>query len=684
MANDKPETLVRIQAALAVAALTALAGWLGLNQSGGALQTLSYDMPFLLHRAGGANDIRLVYMDQFEGGLLDRRVQVPLLDKLRESGARAVLYDVIFDQPFPDPAVDEAFAAAIRRFRGVDEENRPLSGQPRGLAFLACGRENVNQTGAMGERLIPPIDTLLDAADDFGLVVLHPEDSHFVRELKTGTPDEPSMTWKAAVALGAPLGEETRGLERWINYAGPPPDPQVPDSQPAILSFSARAVLDDMVPALLRDKIIIIGGQPGIAGEALGKDLFNTPFHRLAHRGGLPYMSGVEVQANLLANLLEGRWLTRSTHTSDLALVLGAGLALGLGLTLLRPGRAWLAALLAVAALALAGAWTVVQYRFWFPWSVAAFLQVPVALIGGVGAHFYIERHFRLKLSAEQKRLREAFARYLSPPMLDQLTTTGFHTQLGGEEVEAAMMFTDIESFTEMCQRVGHPKRIVETINDYFARTTGHIFDHDGVIIKFIGDAIFAAWGAPLADQDAAAKAARAAWKLSQSDQLRVEGMVLRTRIGIHYGKVVAGNVGTEQHVDYTLIGDAVNLSSRLEGLNKALETHILVSGELRERLGPEFRCRRVGRFLVKGRSEVTEVFELLGPALSAEEPPWITRYHEALMALEADDPKRAAPLLETVIALRSDLGDGPSSYLLERIKAHDLLDGGVVEMREK
>ncbi len=222
--------------------------------------------------------------------------------------------------------------------------------------------------------------------------------------------------------------------------------------------------------------------------------------------------------------------------------------------------------------------------RLWFLWSIPAFLQIPVAAAWGGIPNFYIERHFRVKLSEEQRQLREAFAKYVSPQMLDRLTAEGFRMKVGGEKIHGAMMFTDLENFTNMCERVGDPERIVATLNDYFERTTCHIFDDDGVVIKFIGDAIFAAWGAPLPEPQSALKAVRAAWKLAHSAKLVIDGVELQTRIGVHYGEVVAGNIGSARRVDYTMIGDAVNLSARLESLNKTWGTNILISEEVRAR----------------------------------------------------------------------------------------------------
>ena len=120
------------------------------------------------------------------------------------------------------------------------------------------------------------------------------------------------------------------------------------------------------------------------------------------------------------------------------------------------------------------------QSNVWFPWSVVAFLQVPVSLGWGTGSRYYIERFFRVRISKEQEQLKEAFKKYLSPQMLDKLSEDGFKMKFGGEKVEAAMIFTDLESFTNMCERVGDAERIVEALSDYFERTTTHIFEYDG------------------------------------------------------------------------------------------------------------------------------------------------------------------------------------------------------------
>lgn len=672
------ERRLRLVTALAGVALAVAAGYLAFFGVGGSIRMLSYDVPAILSQAATAEGVRIVYLDELDGNFIDRRSQAKLLDKLNEAGARAVVYDLIFDLPSADPAVDKEFAAAMLRFRGVDETGTPVEGRPQRPILLACGRQSFSQAGAFGDQLIPPTDELLAAADDFGLVTLIHDKKFTVRELTTGSLDEPTLTWKTAIALGVPLQESDRLASRWINYVGPPnPD------RPAIQSCSASNLFAGSVPGFLRDKVVVVGAKPGIVGAAAGLDLFSTPWHRFDLRGDLPLMSGVEIQATGLANLLEQSWLSRSDPRYDIWLVALAGGLAGAGFTRLRPVHGMFVVLLSVGLLIALGTFTVHYKRFWFPWSVVAFVQIPVAVLWGTAAHFYIERFFRVKLGEEQRQLRDAFAKYLSPQMLERLTAEGFQMKVGGEKIEAAMMFTDLEDFTNMCERVGDPERIVGTLNEYFERTTFHIFDHDGVVIKFIGDAIFAVWGAPIREPDAARKAVRAAWKLFQSDKLEVDGVTLKTRIGVHFGEVVAGNVGSARRVDYTLIGDAVNLAARLESLNKTLGTNILISDEVRQRTGDEFRTRLVGRFKVKGRREITVIHELLGPAVQREEPEWISLYHQALEALVANDHGKASGLFRAAETSRGQ-PDGPSRFFLSRLDAGEGGRDGVVEMTEK
>lgn len=678
------ELVLRLVASVLGIGLAITVGYLGLGRVGDSVRYLSYDLPYVTFSDTSADEVVIVYLDKLDGEYLDRSQQAALLDELGKAGARAVVYDLIFDRPSEDPSVDEAFAAAMLRFRGVDEDWNPIEGETRRHVFLACGRESYEQAGVIVERLIPPNDQLIGAADDFGIVTFVTGKNFTVRELVTGTPDEPSLTWKAAEVLGGELTEEDRlQPKRWLNYAGPPRRAGVTKQAPAILSLGAAEVMGG-VPSLLRDKIVVVGARPGIVGEELGLDLFSTPFHRLDVKGELPYMSGPEVQANGLLNLLRQNWLIRSSERFDTLLVIFAGVLVGLLFSCVRPLYALILAVMCVAALAASGVISMTQSNVWFPWSVVAFLQVPVSLGWGTGSRYYIERFFRVRISKEQEQLKEAFKKYLSPQMLDKLSEDGFKMKFGGEKVEAAMIFTDLESFTNMCERVGDAERIVEALSDYFERTTTHIFEYDGVVIKFIGDAIFAAWGAPIVDPQSSLNAAKAAWYLSKDDTLAVEGVTLKTRIGVHFGEVVAGNIGSRQRVDYTMIGDPVNVAARLEGLNKMFGTRILISEEIESRLDSEFHTRKVGRFRVKGRREPTAVFELVGPVAEIEKPAWVDPYALGIAALESNNFEEARSRFEEVDRMRGETGDGPSRFYLRLLENGEPISHGVYDMTKK
>src|SRR6185436_8939621 len=159
-------------------------------------------------------------------------------------------------------------------------------------------------------------------------------------------------------------------------------------------------------------------------------------------------------------------------------------------------------------------------------------------------------------------------------------------------------------------------------LNEYFSDATRHVFEFQGTLVKYIGDAVFAIWGAPLPRPDHATLACRAALALARSEATRGDG--LRTRIGVHTGTMVVGNLGSAQRFDYTAIGDAVNLASRIEGLNKAFGTRVLASADALAQTDGAFLTRSLGRVRVVGRSEPVVLHELLGRVEEGplQEPP--------------------------------------------------------------
>jgi adenylate cyclase len=233
--------------------------------------------------------------------------------------------------------------------------------------------------------------------------------------------------------------------------------------------------------------------------------------------------------------------------------------------------------------------------------------------------------------------------------------------------MEASVMITDLEGFTPLSEQLDNPELVSQVLTKYFTQTTGHILESDGTIINFVADAICAVWGAPLADRDHARKAALAAWRLHQSSAIEVGGHALRTRVGVHTGRVLAGNIGSAQRFDYAVIGDTVNFASRLEGLNKYFGTNILISDALLQKLGDHFVTRRLGEFRVVGKSDARIVYELLGPAPHAEPMPWIETFARGLDAFRRRDWGDAERRMRETISQHGGT-DGPAAFYLTEI----------------
>ena len=232
-------------------------------------------------------------------------------------------------------------------------------------------------------------------------------------------------------------------------------------------------------------------------------------------------------------------------------------------------------------------------------------------------------------------------------------------------------MFIDIEGFTGLSERMGD--RIVPLLSRYLDLISGVILDHDGTIDKFIGDAVMAFWGAPTPQSDHALRCCRAALAcraaLQASGLCDDDGRPLAMRIGINSGPMLVGNIGSELRLNYTVIGDAVNVASRLEGANKRYGTHILI-GETTERLARDaLVTREIDHIAVYGREEGLAVHELIG--LTGEVAPddraWIAAYAQGLAQYRARDLDGALTAFATVLELRP--GDRPAQLMIARCR---------------
>jgi adenylate cyclase len=254
-----------------------------------------------------------------------------------------------------------------------------------------------------------------------------------------------------------------------------------------------------------------------------------------------------------------------------------------------------------------------------------------------------------------------AMGKYVPLDLVKKLFKENVEPVAGGDLREISMMFSDIEGFTTLVEKEP-PERLATWLGHYLSTMTAAVHSTHGTVDKFIGDAVMALWNAPTADEAHVLNACRGALacieatrKLFQSKEWAGRPALV-TRFGLHCGQVMVGNFGAPDRLSYTAIGDAVNLASRLEGLNKEYGTQVLVSEAVWRRAQSAFAFRRIDRVAVKGKAEAIEVYELLGEK-HAEPPVHVRKYEEALAAYFARDFARAAQLLE-------DASDSPSRVL--------------------
>jgi adenylate cyclase len=347
-----------------------------------------------------------------------------------------------------------------------------------------------------------------------------------------------------------------------------------------------------------RDKIVLIGDTTTIGND-----------HRITPVGD---MWSVEIHAHAIATLLQ-RWfihdLPRWLNLVVLALL--AGLVCPVA-ALCPPRRAAVGVVGLVAGYALANAWLFVDRGVWLH------LVGPAAAMLMVATGVLVERG--LTDEREKARMRGMLRRYLSPQTAEYVMASPEACVLGGRRVTATVMFADVRDFTPLAGELA-PEEVVGRLNEIFQALTEVVFRYEGTVDKYIGDCVMAVFGAPVPYLDHARRAVAAALDMQaevaqMQARWRSQGLrVLELGIGINTGEMVVGNIGSQQRLDFTVIGDAVNLAQRVEALNRDLGTGILITEAVVEALGG--RVRVGGRFTaaVQGRQDEVTVYEVLGLA---------------------------------------------------------------------
>jgi adenylate cyclase len=588
-----------------------------------------------------------------------RKLHTALLERLTRAGARVVFYDIIFEAPSDDPAIDEAFAEAMRK---------------NGHVVLSGIDRSVDRDGALGGTAVQPTPVLRDAAHSWGLagpLLLDPDNA--VRRVGISATDVPLAHWLAAEMAGGPAVTDSAHAQsrRWLNYYGP---------AGTVRSCSFYEALDEKMisPDFFRGKVVCIGGKPSAVGRRFGEDEFAFPLSRW----GGPFIVGLEIHTTALLNLLRHEWLVRMPLPLELALVALLGLGAGLAAYGLPPRRGLTVLVFAALPLTIGSFALQIHGHVWWNWLVPVAVQIPLAVVWSTVTRFASEARRRAQL-------RQAFSLYLSPQMADRIAEDKFDLKPGGKLVEATVLFTDCKGFIAMSEEIKDAQKISDLLIAYFTETSRHVQENDGTIIKYIGDSVFACWNAPIAEPDHAAKAARAAWAMHDSSKKVVLGRTLITRVGVCTGEVLAGNLGSPYRFDYTAIGETVNFASRLESLNKQLGTDVLIADTTRRGLGDRFICRALGSFIVAGKTTPVAIHELIAPADAAPTGlDWLTTWEEGMKALRQGDFSSMQKALREVVWQRGG-NDGPAEFYLKHLAKLETENQlrewtGIVKLSEK
>ncbi|MGD2030783.1 MAG: adenylate/guanylate cyclase domain-containing protein, partial [Desulfobacterales bacterium] len=420
---------------------------------------------------------------------------------------------------------------------------------------------------------------------------------------------------------------------------------------------SATAVQSGVTPPLLpkifKDKFVIIG----VTAAGL-MDLKSTPVSDI--------QPGMEIWATILLNLIGNDFVKHSGLSLNLFRVMIVSFVVFLIITRL-PGIA--SHVLVLLVTVLVGVETFCAWR-WYRLALSFTMPISsviVSYLTHTSLCYFIEGQAKRKIS-------KAMARYLHPDLVQQIARDPEQVKMGGQEVQATVMFSDIYNFTTISENFS-PHELVAHLNSYFSDISSFILDHNGMLDKYTGDGIMAIFGAPLPRDDHALLACRAALahknfssQLSTENQLSVADQFhRRTRLGIHSGNIVAGNIGSSRRMDYTAIGDTVNLSARLEGVNKIYKTRVILSEASFKMIKNEFLCRELDFLRVKGKKTPTRIYELIANREIADygRYQWIEKYHEALDAYRQGNWKKAGALFE---ALAHGTHPDPASLvMLER-----------------
>ena len=609
----------------------------------GPLERIYIDTLSYLHEGETkVDDVVVVGIDETSFQAMDmqwpwpREVHGEFVNEISKFNPKSIVFDVVFSEPSNEVS-DNHFAEAISNAKKVI------------LASDLSFREGEYVSGVVETR---PIELFEKAGALVGLAGVEADVDMVVRHF----PQFENTLSEVASGAVYPKGDE----KRIIKYQG------------TSHSFKYISYFKFFMPEGVRkedieDKIILIGldvkASPDMSSSQ--KDSFPSPFTRFDAQS----MPGVELHANLISNLINKNSVSYKSNIFNIVLLFLNFVMVSWICSSWKP----LSSLLYGTVTCIG--WMTLASFFWMEGSfINSLVSIPIFLLTYIasGGHAYLTE------GKQKKMIKGAFAQYLSPDMVDSLIEEPDKLKLGGEKRVMSIMFCDVRGFTAISEALKtKPEKLTEVINVLLTHLSKDILDCKGTIDKYMGDCIMAFWNAPLLNENHPEDAIESAKKMmltmaevnkivKQSGDIDFD---LKIGIGVGTGECVVGNMGSDQRFDYTVLGDVVNLSSRLEGQTKAYGVTTIISSNTYSKVKNDVGdIIELDKIQVKGKTEPETIFGLFNNVISPMER---KNQESFLEAYKNGDYAKSSASLKSLI----DLGENLASYALlmqDRIKLYE------------
>ena len=618
-----------------------------------------------------------------------RSMTAKLVDSLKEYGAKAVGFDIVFAEPEQSacPSADAILAKSVKSAKNVSlgyffhtsmkdvefltEEYINASGSLIGGSMYSMVREKGHEGDynlITAYAPVPSIKAIAESGENCGYFNAFPDPDGVIRWSPLVIKFQDNFYYSLPIALlmqyldypmivlnlaefgvdGVMLGDlriPTDEIGRLlINYLGP------------AKTFPHYSISDIIAgrlsPELIKGKIVIVGA------TATGiYDLRVTPFS--------PVYPGVELHATVVENILQGNFLEQSAWTTfiDICGIIVFGMIIGIAIPRLKALQGILLVMVLLGGFVAGNTLIFAKYNTWLNMVYPVLTMMTIYLVITVYRYFTEER--------EKKKIRGAFQYYLTASVINELLKDPTKLKLGGDKKDLTVMFSDIRGFTTISEKLT-PEELVHLLNEYLTAMTDIVFKYEGLLDKYIGDAIMAVFGAPVDQPDHAMRSCRTALEMMATlkglqQKWAAEGRpFVDIGVGINSGDMVVGNMGSNMRFDYTVMGDNVNLSSRLEGINKEYGTHIVISEFTYEVVKEEVFCRELDAVRVKGKKLPVKIYELICERKdAAEHEEYIGRFHAGLAHYKAARWDEGIAAFKSVLEIRPD--DPPAKLYIQR-----------------